>query len=1391
MKGLFVLTLLSMILGSAIPACFADPIENSHHTFQMLSTHPEPVPLNGNGVIKGTVTRASDGAPVRKAMIGVTNAGGQFVTIVYSDPNGHYQCRNLEEGIYKLSCNGIAEDSELPGTALFKSQFYDQKSTMQSATPVIVGEEEVTGIDFVLERGAGVWGRATRSWDGQPIPKLWVFVLDSAGHWIVNRKAATDENGEFYIAGMEEGKRYYVHSPGELELFPYEMSPGYDEVYYPRAETLEQATAMRLDSVHTDIDLVLDGVLVSGRAVRQSDGAPVVSLEIRAFTPNGYNTGRRTRTQSDGTFLLGGLVPGRYIIGTEGARWESMQKPYLAQYYDQADRIEEAEIIDLDVGIESGIDFSVRSGCSLKGTVFRKDNNEKIWGAVLELIGEDGSQHAVLSTNMFGAYKFSGLNPGRYWVRATGMVVPHEITAIDSMLYKSVYYPDAATREEATPIEVNGSVEGINLYLETGFEMSGRITKEGDGQPVGETGVELYTDTWERLGYITTNNQGQWVYGGLRAGTYYAMADGFACIGNEGCNQRYPVEYYLEADSRDEATPIEVQGDVSGIDFTLSEGRILSGIVRDAETGDPITDTYLELYSLDWQYIESYRTGFDGRYKIRGLDPTSYYLVATGLVHIVGGQEQRYLQTWYDNVWSRETASPIDMSEGDREDIDFDLATGWSICGQVYDPDGSPVVGLGIELQSNTEERVIHERSDSTGAFCFQALMPDAYRLFTTGYTWVGEEPRNVYPYQFYGQSDSSEYAVLELGQEDILDIDWTLMEALTISGTVTDTEGQPITEMLVQLLTAQHEFIKDCWVQADGSYRLELPGPGEYVVCATGWVETGNGPQPRYAMEYYDNVTSREDATVLTVQDTPLTGIDFQLQPLIAVEGTVTDRLSGQPVARVHMRALTPQDVEITATQTDSRGHYCLRVPAGEVVIHTVGWVETPEGPEPRYQQQYYDDAETLQEAHILTVTTDPFGGIDFALVPFLAIQGRITDAATGQPIARAHVRALTPQDEERQRTLSDSQGDYSLWLVPGEYVVHATGEVETEAGPKGQYGAEYYEDAETLQEATRIELADSIVTGIDLTLNTGLSISGTVYDDASGETLAGAKVELQDVTSDHFLGQQNSDKDGGFVFVGLNPGTYHVWCPGRVWRDNGEMPLYRDAFCEVTLTADESRHVTLRLQKADVLMGRLIRLDSGTGVPDARVRLYSPEWVMSSEEWSQQEGRFAIRAPEAGDFYLKLTGQIWDHATGGWNQLYHPLFYPGVYDSTRAETIHIENQVTDVVLMLKDINVSVESDRSGLPDRFELVANYPNPFNPSTRIDFTVAAPEPVTLKILNARGQCVREWWLSPAQPGLVHVDWDGCNRNGTPVGAGVYWAVLYAKDTVSLLPMTLLH
>lgn len=92
---------------------------------------------------------------------------------------------------------------------------------------------------------------------------------------------------------------------------------------------------------------------------------------------------------------------------------------------------------------------------------------------------------------------------------------------------------------------------------------------------------------------------------------------------------------------------------------------------------------------------------------------------------------------------------------------------------------------------------------------------------------------------------------------------------------------------------------------------------------------------------------------------------------------------------------------------------------------------------------------------------------------------------------------------------------------------------------------------------------------------------------------------------------------------------------------------------------------------------------------------------------------------------------------------------------------------------------------------DRYRLYANYPNPFNPETRIQFELPRTDSVSLKIFDIQGRLVRTLLHDQFCPaGAYERIWDGRNQLGQPVSSGEYLCRLETSSVVRTQKMLLL-
>ncbi len=131
------------------------------------------------------------------------------------------------------------------------------------------------------------------------------------------------------------------------------------------------------------------------------------------------------------------------------------------------------------------------------------------------------------------------------------------------------------------------------------------------------------------------------------------------------------------------------------------------------------------------------------------------------------------------------------------------------------------------------------------------------------------------------------------------------------------------------------------------------------------------------------------------------------------------------------------------------------------------------------------------------------------------------------------------------------------------------------------------------------------------------------------------------------------------------------------------------------------------------------------------------------------------------------------------------------GVVDQAVANALHDASDHLPVLLKLRfEVTTAIKTD-DNLPEQLQLYANYPNPFNPSTTIQFILPAPGEVSLNIFNARGQKIRQLVGGSHPAGLHQVRWDAKDQNGNGVASGIYFYQLQFSGQVITKKMLLIQ
>ena len=101
--------------------------------------------------------------------------------------------------------------------------------------------------------------------------------------------------------------------------------------------------------------------------------------------------------------------------------------------------------------------------------------------------------------------------------------------------------------------------------------------------------------------------------------------------------------------------------------------------------------------------------------------------------------------------------------------------------------------------------------------------------------------------------------------------------------------------------------------------------------------------------------------------------------------------------------------------------------------------------------------------------------------------------------------------------------------------------------------------------------------------------------------------------------------------------------------------------------------------------------------------------------------------------------------------------------------------------------VSVTVESQ---LPSRFEIVGNYPNPFNPSTSIVINTMIHVKGRASIVTVSGRSVYDFGPITLKPGSNSLVWLGKNYRGITLSSGIYIFILKYDDRILTHRMALL-
>jgi hypothetical protein len=152
--------------------------------------------------------------------------------------------------------------------------------------------------------------------------------------------------------------------------------------------------------------------------------------------------------------------------------------------------------------------------------------------------------------------------------------------------------------------------------------------------------------------------------------------------------------------------------------------------------------------------------------------------------------------------------------------------------------------------------------------------------------------------------------------------------------------------------------------------------------------------------------------------------------------------------------------------------------------------------------------------------------------------------------------------------------------------------------------------------------------------------------------------------------------------------------------------------------------------------------------------------------------------------DGTIRITSAFIDETFGGNVTL--GFTSKGVNNNIDFEIVHALVGVNEGVAVATNL---AQYSFKALPTVYAMSQNFPNPFNPTTTIEYSIPNSGNVELAVYNITGQKVRTLVSQKQDASFYKVVWDGRNDFGEPVASGIYFYRLVSGNFSKIEKMNL--
>lgn len=598
--------------------------------------------------------------------------------------------------------------------------------------------EDITGKNFVLERGGSITGTVTIPAPGfkkYPNPWSWTKDTNDPGYWITSGwmqlNAWSPNSPQHGWTGVnveddgddtkEQTVTYTLNLPPGTYNFKAEI-----EGFTSQLET--NVEVKKGESTTKNLTLgksgSISGIVSLPAGVTNTTG---LNIDISAESADGKSFGW------GGTFLPPNVTSATYKIralsaGTYNVRYNCWGK-FKPGKVENVTVAAAQDVTEADV---AALNYTFDAGKSIKGKVVFNGSTIDVMTSSGDTGTNSGEGMKVVIRNKkrieTGQYD---TNTFRLWINAWSQQTGYG-TGVEVVVTRS------ATSQEVD-YEITGLEDGVSYHIDTwlfGWELqerplvasapststnitlvpfSGSVsgTVSGSGVTLANVRViarEPWWDQWRAPKIATPDSTGAYKIEGIGTGEYIVTCNEYSVAPSTGMPFGAPSGKYGMATER---VPIANGQVLTGVDFTLAAGATIQGEVTLSSTNPPLKSDGTTAYTLadiDGKVLEAYPVkmqwmGFQAAFKAR--------------VHVVGGKALYKLEGLGDDIYtvvppvygySEQQMSyntgmmqpdvagerkSVAVKSGDTKTANFELSNGYTISGSIQRSSTNGVSGDG------------------------------------------------------------------------------------------------------------------------------------------------------------------------------------------------------------------------------------------------------------------------------------------------------------------------------------------------------------------------------------------------------------------------------------------------------------------------------------------------------------------------------------------------------------------------------------------------------------------------------------------------------------------------------------------------------------------------